>query len=118
MIHFRCWFCNRVFMTAPERAGERFRCKCGHRAKVPRRSYGSSKIVAGGDRLVEALVYGGLCATMSVGLSFAAVSRAALLRENFNPLLVAGVGGFAAGALFGERALNYFGQKFRNRESG
>jgi hypothetical protein len=117
MILFHCWFCNRMFLEPPKRAGARFRCSCGRRVKVPKRSGGSSKIVAGADRLIEALVYGALCAAFALGFSFSAVSRSALFRANFTPLLVVTGGGFLVGALFGERALNYFGRKVRDRES-
>jgi hypothetical protein len=117
MIHFRCWFCNRGFMMSPERAGGKFRCGCGRSAKVPKRAYGSSKIILSGERLMEAVVYGLLCATFSLGLSFVAVSRAALFRANFTPLITVSLTGLIAGALFGERTLNYFGRKLRDREN-
>jgi hypothetical protein len=117
MIHFRCWFCNRTFLEPDEFVGRRFRCTCGRRAKVPRRSGRSSKSRSFGEWLIESLVYGGLCATFACGLSFFVISRAAFFRGNFTPLVVATLSGFVGGALFGERALNYFGQKVRNRES-
>lgn len=117
MIQFRCWFCNRAFFKSDEFAGQRFQCTCGRRVKVPQYSGRSSKSLSFGEWLIEALVYGGLCATFAFGLSFVVISRAALFRGNFTPLLVITLSGFIGGALFGERALNYFGQKVRNREN-
>jgi hypothetical protein len=115
MIQFRCWFCNRAFLEAPELAGQRFRCSCARLVKVPKRPGGWSKSRSLEDWVVETLVYGGLCATFAFALSFAVITRAALFRANFTPLIVATMTGLIAGALFGERALNYFGRKFRDR---
>jgi hypothetical protein len=114
MIHFRCWFCNRAFVKEPERTGQRFLCSCGRRAKVPKRPGGWSKSRSFEDWVVDTLVYGGLCATFALALSFTAIGRAVVLRGNFTPLIVAALTGLIAGALFGERALNYFGRKFRS----
>jgi hypothetical protein len=117
MIQFRCWFCNRAFLKPDEQAGKKFECGCGRRAKVPKRSGGSSKTRSLTDWIVETLIYGGACAVFAFGLSFVTITRVPFFRRDFTPVLVATLVGLFAGALFGERAINYIGQKLRDHEN-
>jgi hypothetical protein len=117
MIPFRCWFCNRAFLTPAERAGNRFRCSCGRRAKVPRRPGGSSKAYSVLDWLIESVVYGGAGALVGFGLSVAIFSRIPLVRRPSKVTLALTLFGLLVGAVFGERGINWLGQKLRDRET-
>ena len=117
MIQFRCWFCNRGYWKPNEQAGNRFECGCGRRARVPYRSGGSSKSRSLTDWLLETLIYGGACAVFAFGLSFVIVTRLPFFARDFTPVIFATLTGLVAGAVFGERALNWVGQKLRDREN-
>lgn len=118
MIQFRCWFCNRGFYKPEEQAGTKFECSsCQRRNKVPRQSGGSSKTRSLTDWLLETLIYGGACAVFAFGLSFVIITRVPFFRRDFTPVIVATLAGLAAGAVFGERAINWIGQKLRDREN-
>ena len=110
MILFRCWFCNRSYAKPDEQAGARFQCTCGRRVKVPRRAGGSSKTRSLTDWLLEALVYGGACALIGFALSIAIFARLPFVRRPAEVI--------AAFTLFGERGINWLGQKLRDRENG
>lgn len=118
MIQFRCWFCNRAYAKPDEAAGARFECGCGRRAKVPKRSGGSSRVRAPLDWFVEAVVYGGAGALIGFGLSIAIFSRIPLLRRPSEAIFAFTAFGFVVGVLFGERGINWIGQKLRDRENG
>lgn len=118
MIPFRCWFCNRAYARPDGDAGARFECGCGRRAKVPYRPGGSSKVRSLTDALLEALVYGGACALIALVLSAAVFARIPLVRRPAEVVIGATAAGLLAGALFGERALNWLGRKLRDRETG
>jgi hypothetical protein len=118
MTEFRCWFCNRAFLKPVEQAGNRFRCGCGTRTKVPKRSGGSSKARSPIDWLLEALIYGGACALIGFGLSIAIFARIPLVRRPSEAVIAMTVFGLLVGALFGERGINWLGQKLRDRENG
>jgi len=117
MIQFRCWFCNRIYFKSAEQVGQRFRCSCRQRVRVPRRSGGSSKSLPLGEWLMEMLVYGGLCAVFAFVLSFTTLGRVPFLRRDYTPILFVTLLGLLAGAFLGERALNYLGQRLRDREN-
>ena len=117
MIQFRCWFCNRAYARPDEAAGARFECGCGRRAKVPRRSGGSSKVRSPLDWLVESVVYGGAGALIGFVLSVALFARIPVRRPLEVTLAVTAFG-FLAGVLFGERGINWIGQRLRDRENG
>ncbi len=118
MISFRCWFCNRVYTKPDEQAGTRFECGCGRRAKVPKRSSGSSKTRSLTDWLLESLIYGGAGALIGFGLSVAILSRLFIFRRPADIIVAVTLFGFAVGTLFGERGINWIGQKLRDRENG
>lgn len=117
MIQFRCWFCNRAYLKPAEAARSRFRCGCGRRVRVPRRSGGSSKARSPLDWLIESVVYGGAGALIGFVLAVAIFSRIPLLRRPLEVTIAATALGFLAGALFGERGINWLGQKLRDREN-
>lgn len=117
MISFRCWFCNRAFVKPDEQVGLRFECGCGRRVKVPRRSGGSSKTFSPLDWLLEAVIYGGAGALIGFGLSVAILSRLFVFRRSTDIIIAVTVFGFAVGTVFGERGINWIGQKLRDREN-
>ena len=117
MIQFRCWFCNRAYVKPDEAAGARFACGCGRRAKVPRWSGGSSKVRSLTDWLLETLIYGGAGALIGFVLSLAVFARVPLVRRPAEVTVALTAFGLLAGALFGERGINWIGQKLRDRES-
>ena len=117
MISFRCWFCNRAFVKPDEQARTRFECSCGRRVKVPKRSGGSSKAFSPLDWLLEAVIYGGAGALVGFGLSVAILSRLFVFRRPAEVILAATAFGFVIGTLFGERGINWIGQKLRDREN-
>lgn len=117
MISFRCWFCGRAYLKAEEQARSRLDCTCGRRLKIPRRSGASSKAFSLSEWLVEALIYGGAGALVGFALSIAVLSRLWVFRRPSEVILVATAFGFVVGALFGERGINWIGQKLRDREN-
>jgi hypothetical protein len=118
MIQFRCWFCNRAYRKPDEEAGSKFECQCGRRAKVPRRSGGSSKTRSPLDWLLETLIYGGACALIGFVLSVMIFSRIPLLRRPSEVVVAMTLFGLFVGAAFGERGINWLGQHLRDRENG
>ena len=118
MIAFRCWFCNRGFYKPADLIGQRFECGCGRRVKVPKRPNGSSKVRSLLDWLVESLVYGGAGALIGFVLSIAIFSRIPLVRRPTEVTVALTLFGLLVGVLFGERGINWIGQKLRDRENG
>lgn len=118
MIAFRCWFCNRAYARPDDVVGMRFECGCGRRVKVPKRSNGSSKVRSPLDWLVESVVYGGAGALIGFVLSIAIFARIPLVRRPSEVTLALTAFGLLLGVLFGERGINWIGQKFRDRENG
>jgi hypothetical protein len=118
VIQFRCWFCHRAYVRPDEQARTHFECSCGRRAKVPKRSGGSSKVHSLLDWLVESAVYGGAGALIGFVLAIAIFSRIPLVRRPSEVTIAFTAFGLLAGALFGERGINWIGQKLRDRENG
>jgi hypothetical protein len=118
MISFRCWFCNRGFLKPSEQAGAKFECSCGRRVRVPRHSGGSSKALSLTDWLLEALIYGGACALIGFALSIAIFARLPFVRRPIEIVIAFTLFGLAVGTIFGERGINWIGQKLRDRENG
>ncbi|MFM8272118.1 MAG: hypothetical protein ACKODX_07245 [Gemmata sp.] len=118
MISFRCWFCNRGFLKPTAQAGAKFECSCGRRVQVPGRSGKSSKPLAIGDRLLEALIYGGACALIGFALSVAVFARLPFVRRPTEIVIAFTLCGLAVGTICGERGINWIGQKLRDRENG
>lgn len=116
MTRFRCWFCNKSYWVDDARRGERFVCSCRHRAKVPRRSGGSSRARTAADWLVEVVVYGGGGALLGFGLGVLILSRVPVLRRGKELVLVLTAVGLVAGAVFGEAGVNWVGRRIRARE--
>lgn len=117
MIEFRCWYCNKKYLVPEDRIGQRRRCRCGRRIKVPRYDGGSSRARTLGEWLIEAGIYGGglslLCMAVACGLA----------GRGFGPrlvsvyfVLICGTVGFLAGAFGGERVIDWVGQRIRNWE--
>ena len=117
MITFRCWFCNRAYLKPDDQRGARFACGCGRRVKVPKRSGGSSKAFSPTDWLLEALIYGGAGGLIGFALSVAILSRLWVFRRPTEVIVAATVFGFVVGTAFGERGINWIGQKLRDREN-
>src|SRR5688572_5280312 len=113
MIQFRCWYCNKWYAVDDARARERFRCGCGSRVKVPRRSGGSSRARTLTDWTVEIVVYGGCGAVLGFGLGVLLLSRLPVLRRAKEIVLGLTVLGLLAGALFGEAGINWVGRRIR-----
>ena len=59
MIRFRCWYCNRAYLVADSRIGERLVCSCTWRIRVPKVDDGNSRYRSALDFFVEWVVYGG-----------------------------------------------------------
>lgn len=118
MIQFRCWFCNRSYLKPDSQVATRFECSCGRRAKVPKRSHGSSKVRSFQDWLIESVVYGGAGALIGFGLSVAIFARLPVVRRPSEVIVALTLFGLLAGTLFGERGINWIGQKLRDRENG
>jgi hypothetical protein len=118
MIAFRCWYCRRGFTRPADQVGSRLWCSCGSRLKIPRRTEGSSKPFAPLDWLIESLVYGGAGALIGFGLCIAIFSRLPFARRSTEIVLAVTLLGWLAGTIFGERGVNWMGQKMRDRESG
>ena len=118
MITFRCWFCSRAYAKPADQARRRFECGCGRRVKVPKRSGGSSKVRSLLDWLIEALVYGGTGALIGFVLSIAIFARIPIVRRPLEVTLAFTAFGLLVGTLFGERGINWIGQKLRDRENG
>lgn len=118
MIQFRCWFCNRSYIKPDDAIGTRFVCGCGRRARVPKRSNGSSKVRSLQDWLIESVVYGGAGALIGFVLSIAIFSRIPLVRRPSEITVALTAFGLLLGVLFGERGINWIGQKLRDRENG
>ena len=117
MIQFRCWFCNRAYLKPDELIGKRFACGCKRRVKVPKRSGGSSKVRSLLDWFVESLVYGGAGALIGFFLSVALFARIPLVRRPAEVTIAVTALGLLVGMLFGERGINWVGQKLRDREN-
>lgn len=118
MIQFRCWFCNRSYLKPNDQIGTRFECGCGRRVRVPKRSGGWSKARSLRDWLIESLVYGGAGALIGFGLSVAIFARLPIVRRPSEVIAALTAFGLLAGVLFGERGINWIGQKLRDRENG
>jgi hypothetical protein len=59
VIQFRCWYCNRYFRQPSDAVHSRVACPCGHRIRVPKRDWRSSKPWSFTNWLAGAVVYGG-----------------------------------------------------------
>lgn len=117
MVLFRCWFCNRAYVKPEETARTRFECRCGRRVRVPKRSGGSSKTLSPLDWLLESVIYGGAGALIGFGLSVAILSRLFIFRRPSEIIAAVTVFGLVVGTVFGERGINWIGQKLRDREN-
>jgi hypothetical protein len=124
MLQFRCWYCNKRYAVADERAGERLTCTCRERLRVPRRSGGSSRDRRLADWCVEFAVYGGGGALLGFLVAVVIVSRLGLLgRFGLGPyggraalIALLTALGFLAGGLGGERGVGWLGSKIRRYE--
>jgi hypothetical protein len=112
MIGFRCHYCNKAYRVSEEKIGARMRCSCQEVMRVPRRSGGSSKYRTPGQRLIEFVVYGGGGAVL--GFCLGCLVARWLMRWR----IIAGctVLGFLAGALGGERGVDWIGRMIRSRD--
>jgi hypothetical protein len=119
MIRFRCWYCQKQYAVADDRAGRELICSCRERMRVPRRSGGSSRDRKPVDRLVEAVVYGGGGALLGFLFGILVVGRMAFVRGTVRAVYVI-IGltltGFFAGTFGGESFINWIGGLIRRRE--
>jgi hypothetical protein len=118
-IQFRCWYCNRAYSVSPDRIGKQFECGCNHTLRVPKKSGGPCQIKTATDRLVEAVVYGGGCALLGLGLGLLLASQMGFLlpfRLRVVVLAFLTVSCFLLGLLGGERGVNWLGRIIRERE--
>jgi hypothetical protein len=106
-----------MYIKSDEQVGTRFECGCGRRVKVPRKSAGSSKVRSLLDWLIESVVYGGAGALVGFVLSVMIFARIPLVRRPIEVTLAVTAFGLLVGALFGERGINWIGQKLRDREN-
>jgi hypothetical protein len=112
MIAFRCPYCNKHYRISEEKIGAKILCSCKELMRVPRRSGGSAKYRSVGDRLIEFVVYGGGGAVL--GFCFGCLCARWLLR--WRVIAFCTVAGFAAGALGGERGVDWIGRRIRDRD--
>jgi hypothetical protein len=118
-IAFRCWYCGRRYVIAPERAGQRLTCGCRHRLRVPRRSGGSSRARTPAEWLLEFVVYGGGGALLGLGLALLIVSQLRFVMRFGSvkwTIVLLTVAGGLVGGLGGERGINWLGRLIRGWE--
>jgi DNA-directed RNA polymerase subunit RPC12/RpoP len=117
-IRYRCWYCNRQYDSPNTKSGERIKCSCGHTLKVPRRSYGRTRCLTVGERLIEMFVYGFGGALLFFLGSLFVVSRVYGLGAENRIMIIAAttVSGFLLCGFGGEPVVNYFGRMIRDRE--
>jgi hypothetical protein len=119
MIQFRCWYCNRRYSVADNRAGDRLTCGCQRKVRVPAHSGGNSRVRTAVDWLVETVVYGGGGALLGFGLAILLLAKLRYLApvlDGWTAILVLTAVGFLAGFLGGERGVNWVGGMIRARE--
>jgi hypothetical protein len=120
MIQFRCWFCNKRYAVADQRAGERMMCTCARPVRVPKQNGGSSKVRTATDWVVEIILCGGGGALLGACLAFVIISRIqlpAILLGRWYLLAGLTLVGFLVGAFGGMRGLDWIGRKIRDREN-
>jgi hypothetical protein len=119
MIQFRCWYCNKRYAVPEKRVGERLTCTCKYALRVPQRSGGNSRSKTAVDWLVEAVVYGGGGGLLGLGLAILILSKVRFLlflEPAWLFIAVLTLTGILAGALGGERGVNWIGRMIRDRE--
>ena len=121
MIHCRCWYCDKSYMMAEARAGERVDCKCGRAFRVPKTSGTAGRVRGAADWAVEILVYGGGGAALGCGLGLVIVTQifgrlGVRLGLGWELVAVTTVAGLLAGTFGGERGVNWLGRLIRARE--
>jgi hypothetical protein len=114
MIQFRCWYCNKGYMTPERRIGEEITCTCKRQLRVPKKSGGKCRVKTLTDWIVEFVVYGGFGGLFGLGLGFFAARGPSMARLVI--IIAATLGGFCIGAFGGEPGINWIGRMIRNRE--
>jgi hypothetical protein len=120
MIKFRCWYCNKSYSVASERAGERMVCSCQSRLRIPYQSGGNCRHRSLGDWIIELVVYGGGGALLGFLFALVLLSKAYFLpglRSSWLLVLICTSFGFVAGTLLGEAGVNWVGRIIRDHES-
>jgi hypothetical protein len=120
MIQFRCWHCNKAYMVAEDRVGERLACSCKARLRIPKESGGNCRVKSPTDWLVEGLVYGGGGALLGLGLALLVLSQwrgLAVPARGWVIVPALTAVGFLAGLLGGERGVSWVGRLIRDREN-
>lgn len=120
MISFRCWYCNKSYLKAEDKAGDEFVCSCKNTLRVPKRSGGNSRVKTLTDRLVETVVYGGAGAVLGFGLAFVLLAQFWVVPGRFGirVAFLAGMTllGFLLGLFGGEAGVNWIGRIIRDRQ--
>ena len=118
MIRFRCWYCNRAYLVADARIGERLVCPCDWRIRVPKVNDSSSRHRSALDWLIEWVVYGGGGGLLGFLLALLLLSRVPFLGRVANRSLLFGctLVGLLAGGLGGEAGVNWLGRIIRDWE--
>lgn len=119
-IQFRCWYCNKRYAVAENRARQLIDCTCQRRLRVPRRSGGSSRYRTPLDWFLEITLYGGGGALLGFGLAVLILSQA--LRVVRAPYVTWAIistftlAGLLVGIIGRERGVEWIGRIIRNRE--
>jgi hypothetical protein len=118
MIQFRCWYCHRKYAKPEPEIGKTLTCSCKNLLRVPTANGGKCRVKTIGDWIVEAIVCGGGGAVLGFGLALLIVSRLIFFGWTLRWMLLLGLPllGFLGGLLFGERAIDFFGDMIRQRE--
>lgn len=115
MIRFRCWKCHRKYSKADEKIGRTFTCSCTYTVRVPKVDNGNCRVKTLGDRLVEAIVCGGGCAFLGFCFAVVVLGRMQLF-VSWQFVAAWTIGGGLAGIVMGERAIDFIGDRIRERE--
>jgi hypothetical protein len=118
-IRFRCWYCNRKHVAGWDQVGERRVCNCGERYRVPRRAGIARRDKRLLDWVLEFVIYGGGGGFLGGLFGVVILSRARTRSWEVMALVIGGLAcfGFLAGALFGERGINWLGEQFDSRRT-
>jgi hypothetical protein len=117
MIVFRCWKCHRKFSKLDSKIGQTLVCNCGETIRIPKVSFGKSRIKTITDRVVEAVVCGGGGALLGFLLAIVILAKFRFFRWGPWELIPALTIGFGLiGFFLGERGIDWIGDRIREHE--